>query len=328
VGAALIDRLGRKPLLVAGSCLTLLASLGFLTVESLGPVVYLLQALVGASFVFAFNATIAMATDGAPSQSLGRVIGYIAAANMVTNALGTVTAEHLAGAYGWRAVFAFAASASLAALVIASRITDRPSTPATAEGGAPLGALLAGPVGRVVAAAMLMGGAFIALFTFVQPLALERGATTVSPFFVAFTASAVLVRVAFGGLGDRHGRARVSRLALALYAAVTAAGQLFEPSIMWLIGGVFGLAHGVAYPTMNALAIELAPEAARGRAITLFNGAFNLGASMSAFGFGQVAERWGYRSVFLPASALGLVALLTLSGGVTSRAKEPGSVLP
>jgi len=43
---------------------------------------------------------------------------------------------------------------------------------------------------------------------------------------------------------------------------------------------VFGAAHGVLYPTLNALMLELLPVSRRGLGMVLYNGAFNLGASL------------------------------------------------
>lgn len=55
---------------------------------------------------------------------------------------------------------------------------------------------------------------------------------------------------------------------------------------------------GISYPTLHAFLVDVAGQAQLGRTQALFNGAFNLGVSGSAFAFGLVAEVFGYRAMF------------------------------
>jgi predicted MFS family arabinose efflux permease len=283
-------------------------------VDALGSRIFVLQAALGASFVLVFNATITLATDDAPPRHLGRVIGIIGAVNMATNALGTVMAERLADFFGWRTVFSVAAVLSFLALGLVALVRDEHHR-VTVDPKAPSFAMtIRGPLSTILTISMILGGTFVALFTFVQPYALDLGATNVSSFYVGFTTAAVCVRLGFGGLGDQHGRRRVSALALVAYAGVTASATWMGPGYIWVYGALFGLAHGVAYPTLNALAIEHAPPVHRGRSIMLFNGLFNLGASFATYVWGIVAEHGGYRSIFVPAALLASSAVVLLVG--------------
>ena len=129
------------------------------------------------------------------------------------------------------------------------------------------------------------------MFTFQQPFALELGARQVAAFFAGFTLASVAVRVFFGSLGDRTAGGSISCLALLGYALVSLVTSKLQVGWLWAYGIGFGLAHGVFYPTLNALAVELAAGAARGRVITLFNGAFNAGYGLSTLLWGWVAAR-------------------------------------
>jgi MFS family permease len=146
------------------------------------------------------------------------------------------------------------------------------------------------------------------MFTFTQPLALSLGDANISPLFAGYTAMALAVRLLFGNLADRFGRARVSGAALALYSLVVAVTAGLGRGWLGPLGLGFGLAHGMFYPSLNALALEGVPREARGTVGAQFNAAFNGGVFVVTFCFGQIAEAHGYRVVFL------LVACLSVTG--------------
>ena len=160
----------------------------------------------------------------------------------------------------------------------------------------------------VLWAAAAGGAAFGVMFTFTQPLALSLGDTNISPLFAGYTAAALVVRLAFGTLADRLGRARVGGAALAFYSLVVAATAGLQRGWLGVLGLGFGLAHGAFYPSLNALALEGVAREERGMVGAYFNAAFNGGVLLVTFCFGQVAQAYGYRVVFL------LVACLSASG--------------
>ena len=71
-----IDRLGRKTFFAAGCATLLLLSLGFMLVHDLGALMYLLNGMVGASFVLAFNAGATLATDEITPAKLGQALEH------------------------------------------------------------------------------------------------------------------------------------------------------------------------------------------------------------------------------------------------------------
>ena len=158
----------------------------------------------------------------------------------------------------------------------------------------------------------LVGVALGAMFTFHQPFALELGMTHVRSFFVAYAASAVVMRVGFGGLIDRAGRRRVVLVTLALYAVVVAGMSALEPGWLGLFGAGLGVAHGLFYPAYNALAVEGLGEHERGKLIGLFQAGFNVGSSCGTFALGELAERAGYPAVFWVAAGCVLGAWLVV----------------
>lgn len=299
-----IDR-ARRAVFVRGCSLLVIASLGFLCVERFGPLVYLLQAGVSASYVLAFNAAMASVTDVVPANRLGQAFGLQSAANLSMNAVSSLTAEYLAAHYGWRSVFALAAVSALVALTLGLGLSP-PRHAAQDSDAAPSPPYLA--LTRVYVAAAMMGANYVAMATFHQPYALSLGAQNVSSFFAGFTAAALTMRLGFGGLGDRFGRKAVAAASTLFYALVVASMVFLDLSRLWLHGAGFGLAHGVLYPTLIAFATAQVPPGTEGRTIAAFSGAFNVGAALGAAGWGQLSSRHGYPSVFMVAGAGMLIA--------------------
>ncbi|MGD8861450.1 MAG: MFS transporter [Myxococcales bacterium] len=317
-----LDSIGRKPFFRLGAGVLVLMSLGFLTIHRVGPALYVLQGLTGPAFVLAFNAAATLATDDAPPERMGQALGMLGASNLIMNAVSTVIAEALADAIGWHAVFLFGAGAGVLALLLSLGLYEPPRSDeqraSVAAAPWPLS-----EVWPLLLATLAIGVGFSAVFVFHQPYALSLGATHVRGFFVGFTATAFAARIFLGNLGDRFGRQRVSFFAAFGYVLTGLAMVYMDPAILPAYGALFGAAHGVLYPTLNAAVMERVGPAQRGRAMTLYNGAFNVGLGLAALGWGSLAQQLGYPAVFVGA------ALISAAGaGLLRAARAPALVGP
>lgn len=305
-----IDSGRRKQLFFLGTFSLAVLSVGYLFVDAVGPLCFMLQALVGLSFVFTFNAIATMAADEAPPAQLGRALGLIGASNMVMNAVSTVVAEHLSVTLGWTAAFGLGLFGAVCATCVLATFRERPSISASSHPSGPVGmqAMFA-----PLLACGLIGVSFIAMFVFYQPFSIELGATRLRDFFIGFTGAAVLVRVGFGGLGDTYGRRQVSLVATLGYAATCATMYNLQVDYLWAYGAALGLAHGILYPTLNAYVVELAQPAMRGRAMTYYNGAFGVGTGLAGLVMGPLAKAQGYPAIYICGTALALFATVLLA---------------
>jgi MFS family permease len=279
-----------------------------LGVTQIGPYLYAVRALQGIAYTLYFVSAATLVADMAPAARLGQALGWFGSAALIMNAIATLIAERVAHEFGWNAVFGAAAVTGFAGAGVTLLLrepTHKPRSRPLAE--APRAAL-GGARLAVLGAAAAGGAAFGVMFTFTQPLALSLGDANISPLFAGYTAMALAVRLLFGNLADRFGRARVSGAALALYSLVVAVTAGLGRGWLGPLGLGFGLAHGMFYPSLNALALEGVPREARGTVGAQFNAAFNGGVFVVTFCFGQIAEAHGYRGVFW------LVACLSVTG--------------
>ncbi len=306
----LLDRGGRRPLLFAGCLLSALAAFAFMGVTQVGAYLYAVRGVQGVAYTLYFVAATTLIADLAPPSRLAQALGWIGCAGLAMNAVATMVAESVAERIGWHAVFMGAGVSGMLGASVTLFLREAPPRSKLVLPSAPAPA----PVGAASTRLAVMwataagGAAFGAMFTFTQPLALSLGDSNISPLFASFTVAALLVRLLFGNLGDRLGRARVGGAALALYSLVVAATAAMGHGWLGLLGVGFGLAHGAFYPTLNALVLEGVAREQRGTVGAHFNAAFNGGVLLVTFCFGQIAQAYGYRVVFL------LVACLSVTG--------------
>jgi MFS family permease len=312
VMGVVVDRFGRRDFLTAGAVVMALASLAFVTVDHVGWWLMALRAVQGIAFAMAFVAGATLAADEAPPERLGQALGIFGLAFLAMNAIAPAAAEEIALRVGWPPTFVAAAVMALVSAGLSRRIQERPraATPADAPATGLLSMLLRPRQLRMTGVISLVGIALGAMFTFHQPFALELGMTHVRSFFVAYAVAAVVMRVVFGSVIDRAGRRRVSIATLSLYVVSVAGMAFLQPGWLALFGAGLGVAHGLFYPSYNALALEGMAAHERGRTMGLFQAGFNAGTSLGAFALGALAERAGYPMVFFVSGGCAALALV------------------
>jgi MFS family permease len=322
VGAT-IDRYGRRRFFVGGSLAMALASVGFLLIDRIGPALYALRAFQGMSFAAAFTGATALAAELAPAQHRARAFGIFGVSTLSTHAIAPAVGEEIARIGGFAMLFAVAAGLSLLAVACALSV----------RGGGPLGRR--GPEhlpwrmdraqwGLAVTIAFC-GLAFGVVITFIPTFVHGSGLGRVGVFFGIYTVAAVLVRLVGGGASDALGRRAVILPSLVLFAgSILLLAFVRSVPMLGVAAVLFGIAQGLSYPALNAFAVDRTAEGHFGRVQALFAGAFNLGVTSAAFAFGAVAERFGYRPMFLVASLTPVVALAFFSA-TSERAAAVGA---
>jgi predicted MFS family arabinose efflux permease len=310
---ALVDRFGRRDFLTGGALVMAAASAGYDVVDQVGPLLFVLRFVQGVAFATAFAAGGALAVDEAPPGRIAQAVGIYGLSFLSMNAVAPAVAEELALQVGWWAAFVAAACGALVCALLSRRLRDRPGGP---DGGPALAGLLAVARRpsqlRGLAVIALVGTGLCAVFNFYQPYALELGFERVRDFFVAYAAAAITVRAGFGHLMDRWGHRHVSAAALGLYVLVVLSVTAIGTVGLAPVGGALGAAHGVFYPSMNAVAASEAMASERGKVMGLFQAAFQLGNSGAGPPLGALAGSAGYPAVFQAAALCLFGALLIL----------------
>jgi MFS family permease len=304
----MVDRLGRRRFLVIGSLLFALGCAILANTHAIGATMFFARVVQGIGFSFFLISASTLAADLAPPSRLSQALGLFGATIVITNALSPAIAEPLAAASGWTSVFwATCGTACLGAL-LTTRLAPGPKRAPGA--GASFTTVLKDSSLRLLwVAAGLAGILFGAVLTFSSPWALNSGVQNVSGFFFAYAIAAALIRVTLGGLADRVGHLRVAAGAMALYTLCPLVLIPVATIGLYVPGVAIGIAHGLYYPSLNALAINLGDDRARGTVMALFNGSFNVGFSLGSLGLGLVAATIGYPGMFASSSVAGVLCL-------------------
>lgn len=314
VGAR-VDRPGRPRVIVGGTALMLVASLGFLAVDHVGLLAMVLRGAQGAAYTIVFVTGAALAADLAPPGRMARTMALYGSANLITNAVAPLFAEPMIDRFGPASAYVAAAVASLASGLFAARLAERPRAHAHPVGAAASLWTVArrGRAVRMVIAIGLSGVALGAMFTFSQPMALSLGIRHVSGFFVAYTIAVIFVRLGLRDLIDRVGPQRACVGALGLYVVVVFSMRFLGVGPLGLsaFGAAFGVAHGFLFPAAMALSIADLPPAERGRMLTLTNAGF-IGGGALVLPLGGVAAHAGYPTLYALCAACALAAAALL----------------
>jgi predicted MFS family arabinose efflux permease len=219
-------------------------------------------------------------------------------------------------AYGWKSVFMGTICAATVSAVLTLFIPEQHKVRAREDSTSMLQVVRRPGLQRILTVAVMVGWTFGALFTFYQPWALIHGYDHVSGFLIAFALCAMVVRIGFGGLADRVGRLRVAQAALLLYIVTPLSLIWLNVFGLILTGALLGLAHGIFFPALNAVAIEHAQDSERGKAMAAYHGAFNVGFSVGSYLMGYLAMATSYPTIFV-------LAAVTCSAAFTLLATTP-----
>jgi MFS family permease len=304
-----VDRGGRRAFLVSGAILTALVALAFAALPDALRWFPLLRALQGAAFSVFFIANFAVVVDLAPPDRRSQALGIFGISGILSGAVGPALGELLTQAAGFRGLFLGAAILPLLAAGISARLrVPRPSGGVAGEGLVGLVRGILGAPGLPMALGAAFGLGQGVMFTFFPTYAVDLGVRWVGLFAVAYSAAALLMRATAGGLADTVGRRAVIIPAMALQAGatlllaslglVTRALSLPAGPLLALAGFLAGAAHGLLYPALTALVVDVTPPDRRGRVVGVFMAFILLGQAGGAAGFGALAHALGYGPMF------------------------------
>ena len=307
-----VDRTGRKLFGVTGASIFALSCIGFIFIDSVGPLLWFVRILQGTAFTLFYVAISTLATDITPVQRRGQAISLFGAVMISTNAIGPALSEWGAAAFGWDFVFAGTVLAAVLSAGLTLRIDEKPRRLEHHDSTSMLEVLRRPGMFRILIVASLAGWAMGSTYTFYQPWALTRGFNQVSSYLIAFAMFAMLVRVGLGGLADRVGRLRIATIAIFLYIGAPVSLIYLDVFGLFFTGSILGLAHGLFFPALNAVALDHALESERGKSMAAYHGAFNIGFAAGSYLLGFIALAAGYPAIFVIAGVACFMAFLLL----------------
>jgi MFS family permease len=308
VGGALADRFDRRRILVASNLfqMSMAAALGLLYATGhLGIAAILVVAFfTGLAQSQSAPTYQAMLTTIVPCPQIPKAVAMNSLQFNLSRAIGPVLAGVLLASLGAGACFA-ANALSFVAVIGALLLVRRAPTPSSTVPeslrqslGAGLGHVAASPP-LLVLMFLAAAGSFLAfpLITYLPVIAgdvLKTGAAGYSWLLSSFGMGAILGALATAQRGRAEGRGRTLALAFGLYGASTLGAVLSRrQGIALVLLPVAGASLVTAFSTVNSLVQENAPDAMRGRVLSIFGLAFRGGMPVGSLLAGTLVAPFG-----------------------------------
>jgi MFS family permease len=298
--SAVTTRLGHARTLALGSVVAAVGGVMFELADSAAGYATA-RALQGIGFSTVLVSAAAYVAETAPLPRMGEALGIAGILTLTAQAVGPAVAEWIRDAAGWPWVFRIGSIAGLLAGVVALALPRAQRSPG-GEDDEPTDARW------ILVATGLAGVGFGALWTFIADYTRQVHIARTTLFFVPYVIAAVSTRVFLGRLSDRIGRKQAATPALCGHAAILIVMVFLSAGWQLVVVGlVYGLCHGIYYPTMTAMIVERS-GGRRTAAVSASTFAFGFGVLVAAFALGPVAREAGYPAIYAIASGAGAVA--------------------
>ena len=313
VGIA-IDRFGKKWFLAAGGILMSITTLPFAYMDTLNYLFPLLRVFQGAALSLCFVSAGTLIVDASSSAKRSQAIGIFGIFSIINFALAPSVGKVFIDYFGFREFFIFDFFFGLMAFIIALFIAEPLRTKNEELSGNYFSVLFKQGVMIAASALFVAGMGFVTVITFVPVFAGRINVEQYEIFFITYTFSVIAVRVFGGWIPDKYGKKKASVPAFFVYAASIIALGFTTNWVGLLVSGIlFGLGHGLFYPAIYALVMDLSSEIDRGKAISICSVSFTFGGMLGVFIYGVVAERWGFPLMFQILGITSIIGFLIFS---------------
>ncbi len=311
VGRAM-DRHGRRFIILFGSVGHIVVCAACLTIDGMGPWVYVVRAGHGIAEGMLFSAVFTYAADIVPEDRRTEGIALFGVSGLLPVALAGALGDVIVSNWGYDALFWFTVIVGVVALLVSLPLRDakQPADMLPARGF--LTTLREPNLLPIWFLGVVFATALSTLFIFLKTYMLAEKGGNVGTFFGAFAFAAVLLRVTLGWVPDRVGAVRTlypSVFALAL--GLTLLSTDTSTASVIAAGVLCGIGHGFAFPILAGLVAARARRSERGAAMTAFTALFHVGMLAGGPSFGLIIDVSGYPAAYLTAAG---AAILSTAG--------------
>ncbi len=333
-----IDALGRKKSLLAGTVLYAAVMLLYFPVSSLAAFLFV-RCVHGIAYGIAATAASTIVGAIVPSMRRGEGIGYYALGNTLASAVGPFLGMSLCSS-GNYVVNLYVCAALSIMIIILSASLHSPEHVCTAADRAALRSLRpdaffsvqALPISAV---ALLCGIGYSTVLSFIGAYASSlRLAAAGSIFFCAYSVTSLFSRPLIGRFLDHHGGDAVMYPTLCIMALCLAAVGMADSNAWFALGGLLlGLSYSTVTSAGQALAICGVPEEHIGLATSTFFIFVDFGVGIGPYLLGFLVPSYGFSSIYFGAAVIALAAvplyyvLIGRAGMFSSRRMHPFRVM-
>jgi MFS family permease len=311
----LTDRIGRVPVMAFGSLVCFGCGLLYPVFATVMPFL-LLRVVHGFSTGFKPTGTGSYIADIIPADRRGEALGIHGMCAGTGSAFGPALGSWIAQVFSLNALFYTSSAFALGSIAILINMKEtlvepeRFSVKTLALNWSDVfePAVLAPSV-----VTFLCYFSFGAVATISPDFSEHLGLQNRGYYFLVFTITSILVRLAAGKISDRHGRIQGAITGSGILVVALLLTAYATSPLLFLTGAAFyGIATGILSPVLSAWTIDLSQDHNRGRAMaTMYialEAGIGLGAYLSALIFANHAEN--FAAAFLAMTALAVAAFV------------------
>jgi MFS family permease len=313
----LADKVGRVPVVMAGSVVCLICSLIYPIVSTVAAFLWL-RLVHGFSTGFTPTGQTAYLSDIIPPEKRGEAMGLLGTAGTVGMAAGPALGGNLANHFGIEAVFYCSSLLAFISVIIVFNVKET----LLKKHRFSLGLLKIKKVDlfepKVLAPCIVMvlcAYSYGAAFTLIPDLGAYTGIQNKGLLFTYFTIASLAVRLIGGKMSDRYGRKRVLLFSTILMSIATFIIAFTETQAQLITGIVmYGFSQGITSPTLLAWATDLSDTKFKGRGLASLYIFMELGIGIGAFvsGFIYANKSDNFFVTFAVCSGLALISFFYL----------------
>jgi len=302
VAGRLLDRFGRRPVIMGGGLVTIVAILSLFLFPSVTAPFLFFRVVQGVATALVDSGLGTIVADLAPPMLRTRVFAlytvWLTLPGGIMPAMGEAIARHA----GFFPIFGVAALTLTGALLVLRRLPETmPEVPeqvamrwGLGRAGAP-----------VLVGGMIVGFVFGVSSVFVPVAPVAQAPGRVGAFFFAYFVGLFGMRLASGMGVPWLGKPSVLVPAYAAMAMGLAMLPLVESAALLVaVGFACGTGHGTIVPILYSLLLFGVSKDRRGWAVASLAASFDTGMIISSVGLGLAAEWMGYRGIFWLAAGI------------------------
>jgi MFS family permease len=295
-----MDRLGRRPVFMAGNTLNVVVLASYLTVDSIGPWLFVVRIAHGIAIGLVFASMFAYAADLVPAERRTQGLALFGVSGLLPIALGGVLGDVVTARWHFDGLFITALTLAVVGLVLCLPLREAAARPPAGTSISFSRPLIQRDLLPLWWMTLVFALALTAYFTFLRTFVDVTGIGTVGSFFGAYASTAILLRLVAGWVPDKIGQKKVLYPAVAVFgggllvlAFATTAGMVV------VAGSMCGAGHGYVFPILYSLAFSRAGVSDRGSASAIFTGVFDLGQFIGGPALGSLIVLTGYTPMFV-----------------------------
>jgi predicted MFS family arabinose efflux permease len=313
--AMLIDKYGRKPILIIGFALITVGCLSYRFITIVG-VLMIIRVIHGFGYGASTNATGTIVADIVPKEIRGKGIGYFGFVTAAALALGPATALTIMKQTDIKTAFLMTGLLAGAGLIAVCFLSyeKRQAVQRNPENNTqPKKLFNAGYEKSALPASLVMlfvAFAYAGIMTFLPTYAGVLKMGDISIFFFIYAVTLLITRLIVDRITKTRNISVVLLPGIGLMAVSFILLGFTKTLPSFLIAAMFfGVGYGSVQPTLNAIVISACPPAKRGAANSTFFSSLDIGIGLGALCWGLVSGSFGF-----PAIYIGCIAFMIMAG--------------